>query len=249
MPPNEPPLPPVIYEDDWLIAFDKPSGLPVAPDHWDKSQEHLMGLVHRRLSPQIANAHRIDRDTSGVLLCAKTLEALRAVRELFDTHRVDKGYLALTRPAPAEDRGSIVVAISPDGRRPGRMRATRDAREGKDCRTDYEVLERSSGGRWALVRLRPLTDRTHQVRVHLAYLGCPILCDALYGDGAPLRLSELKHGYKPKGPERPLIGRLALHAESLLLPHPATGVPLAITAPLPADFALALKQLRRWAAR
>jgi RluA family pseudouridine synthase len=239
------PLPPAIYEDDDLLAFDKPSGLLVAPDHWDKGLEYLMRLVHEHWSPAVANAHRLDRDTSGVLLCAKTPEALRRVCEAFDEHRVAKTYLALTRSVPPEGRQVVAAAIAADPRRGGRMRI--DPAGGKPAETDVEVLERFAGGRFALVRAMPRSGRTHQVRVHLASLGCPIVGDGLYAGGGGLLLSEIKANYKrkPGGVERPLIARLALHAQSLTLAHPTTGQPLTITADLPADFALALKHLRR----
>jgi RluA family pseudouridine synthase len=237
------PVPPVIYEDDDLLAFDKPSGLLVAPDHWDKDREYLMRLVHQHWSPAVANAHRLDRDTSGVLLCAKTPESLRRLCEAFDEHRVAKTYLALTRSGPREDRQVVAAAIAPDPRRGGRMRIDP---AGKPAETDVEVLERYAAGRFALVRAMPRTGRTHQVRVHLAHLGCPIVGDGLYGGGGGLLLSEFKPHYKRKpGPERPLIARLALHAQSLTLDHPTTGQPITITADLPKDFTLALKHLRR----
>jgi RluA family pseudouridine synthase len=240
------PVPPVIYEDDDLLAFDKPSGLLVAPDHWDKDREYLMRLVHEHWSAAVGNAHRLDRDTSGVLLCAKTPESLRRLCEAFDEHRVAKTYLALTRSAPREDRQVVTAAIAPDPRRGGRMRI--DPAAGKPAETDVEVVQRYAGGRFALVRAMPRSGRTHQVRVHLASLGCPIVGDALYGGGGGLLLSEIKPHYKRKpgaGPERPLIARLALHAQSLTVDHPTTGQPVTITAELPADFTLALKHLRR----
>jgi RluA family pseudouridine synthase len=239
------PLPPVVYEDDDLLAFDKPSGLLVAPDHWNKDLDYLMRLVHQRWSPAVANAHRLDRHTSGVLLCAKTGEALRRLCEAFDEHRVAKTYLAVTRSAPRTDRQLVAAAIAADPRRGGRMRI--DPVAGKPAETDVELLERFAGGRFAFVRAMPRSGRTHQVRIHLACLGCPIVADPFYGGGGGLLLSEIKSNYKRKAgvPERPLIARLALHAQSLTVDHPTTGQPLTITADLPADFALALKLLRR----
>jgi len=119
-------------------------------------------------------------------------------------------------------------------------------RSGKPAVTDFEVAARFR--RYALVTLVPHTGRTHQLRVHLAAIGCPVTCDRFYGDGRGLMLSELKRHYKQHAerPERPLIGRLALHAEVLSLPHPVTGVPLIIRAPLPDDFELAAKYLKRY---
>jgi RluA family pseudouridine synthase len=236
-------LPPVIYEDDSLIAFDKPSGLLVSPDRWDKERKNLADLIHARLSPHVFNVHRLDRDTSGVILCAKTKKALDAACNLFQTREVLKQYMAITRGLPKEDKGTIRIAIAPDEERPGKMKTVRS---GKPAVTDFEVAARFC--RCALVNLVPHTGRTHQLRVHLAAIGCPIICDRFYGDGRGLLLSELKSGYKQHAdrPERPLIGRLALHAEILSLPHPLTGAPLTLRAPLPEDFELAIKYLKRY---
>jgi RluA family pseudouridine synthase len=244
MPPRKGHLPPVLYEDEALIAFDKPSGLLSAPDRWDKSLPSLTALVHELLSADFQNAHRLDRDASGVILFARTAEALRAVREQFDSQQVRKVYLALVSPAPREARGEVAAPLAPDPRRPGRMRISR---EGKLSCTSYEVLEGFRGD-WALVQAEPRTGRTHQVRVHLAQAGCPVVGDAFYGDGRLLFLSRIKPGYNPgRDPERPLMGRLALHARRLALRHPLRDAEVLIESPLPHDFEIALKYLRRFA--
>ncbi len=119
-------------------------------------------------------------------------------------------------------------------------------RDGKPSATAFRVLE--SFGRLAWLECRPLTGRTHQIRVHLAALGAPVLNDALYGDPAErLFLSDLKRSYKGREEERPLIGRLALHASELGVTHPLTRAPLRLAAPLPREFEIALRNLRRYA--
>lgn len=235
--------PPILYEDEWLIAFDKPANMLVAPDRWDKTRENLMALVHAQLSPQYFNAHRLDRETSGVLLCAKDKQTLGRLFRMFREGQVIKEYVALVRGRPPDSRGQFTWRLAPDPRRPGLMRVSAT---GKSAVTRYEVLELFP--RYAYVRLRPLTGRTHQLRVHLARAGCPAVCDSFYGDGAPLLLSELKRGYKfKKGEEeRPLINRLGLHAIRLSLAHPTTGQRLVIESPLPHDFELSLKYLRKY---
>ena len=237
-------LPPVVFEDDALIAFNKPSGLLVAPDRWDKDRANVMRMVHTQLSPHYFNAHRIDAETSGLLLCAKTKPALDHLCHQFQEGKVAKEYLALTRGAPREDTGRIDRPLEEDPARPGIMRLANGG--GKKAVTDYTVLERWRG--LVLIQAQPLTGRTHQIRVHLAGLGCPIVADRYYGKGRGVFLSDIKKRYKQKAePEKPLMGRLALHAHRLTLLHPVTGEKLAIEAPLPKDFELTIKYLRRFA--
>jgi len=238
------PLPPVIFEDEALLAFDKPSGLLVAPDRWDKARVNLMALVHARYGAGVANVHRLDADTSGVLLCAKTKAALDALSGQFQAKTAEKTYHALVEGAPAQDGFVVELALREDERRPGRMGPAKKG--GKPCATRFEVLERFRGFAW--LACRPLTGRTHQIRVHLAALGLPILNDAFYGTDQRLLLSALKRGYKGRATEQPLIDRLALHASELIVRHPVTGLPAALRAPLPKEFDVALKYLRRFAA-
>lgn len=269
------PLPPIIYEDDALVAFDKPSGLLVAPDRWDKARENLMSLVHAdpRLGRAVANVHRLDADTSGVLLCTKTKAALDFATGQFQSKTVTKIYHAVVAILPAEramkvidpirddagtlpDAFAVDLALGPDERAPGRMRVFR-GRGGKACATEFRTLERFGAGRagaqlgvsaYAFVECRPLTGRTHQLRVHLAAAGAPILNDAFYGvPDIRLLLSDLKRGYKGRAQEKPLLDRLALHASELSLQHPLTRERLTITAPLPHEFDIALKYLRKFA--
>lgn len=273
------PLPPILYEDDTLVAFDKPSGLLVAPDRWDKARANLMGMVHAdaRFGRGVANVHRLDADTSGVLLCTKTKPALDFVTGQFQAKTVRKLYHAFVVVLAAEsamkviapirdaagmlpDTFTVDVALGEDERQPGRMRVFK-GRGGKECVTEFRTLERFGAGRtgternampvangFAFVECRPLTGRTHQLRVHLAAAGAPILNDAFYGNpDVRLLLSNFKRGYKGRDEEKPLIGRLALHATELTVTHPATREPLTIRAPLPHELEVALKHLRKFA--
>jgi RluA family pseudouridine synthase len=235
-------LPPIIHEDEALLAFDKPSGLLVAPDRWNQTRENLMALVHARFGPDVANVHRLDADMSGVLLCTKTKAALDFLSGQFQAKTAEKICHALVAGAPAEDEFVIELALREDERRPGRMCPARKG--GKPSGTRFRALERFQGFTW--LECRPLTGRTHQIRVHLATLGLPILNDALYGNDTPLLLSGLKRGYKGRAAERPLISRLALHASELTVRHPDTRAPVTLRAPLPKEFVVALKYLRRF---
>ncbi len=237
-------LPPVLFEDEHILAFDKPSGLLISPDRWDKEKENLMDEVHAHRSPDIFNAHRLDRDTSGVIVCGKTKDALNSLCLQFERGEVEKEYLALVCGRPPHERGEVDQPMAEDPEHPGRMKCVR---HGKPAITRYETEQAFRG--WTLLRLFPQTGRTHQLRVHMKTLGCPILADPWYGDGLPLVLSEFKRGYKPSlHKEHPLIARLALHAHRLTLRHPADGRSLAIEAPIPKELRTAIRQLSRWAA-
>lgn len=246
-----------------MLVFDKPSGLLVAPDRWDKSRENLMGLVHGQYGSGVANVHRLDADTSGLLLCAKTKPALDFLSGQFQSKTVRKLYHALVVVLPVEEAMKVVapvrdehgllpaeftveLALGQDEQNPGRMRIFKK-RGGKPSVTDFAVTERF--GRFALVECRPLTGRTHQLRVHLAAAGAPILNDPFYGvPEIKLLLSGLKRGYKGRDEEKPLIDRLALHAAELTVLHPATREPVTLRAPWPREFEVALKQLRKFGA-
>jgi len=257
-------LPPILFEDDAMLAFDKPSGLLVAPDRWDKLRENLMRCVHERLGANVANVHRLDAETSGIILCAKTKPALDFLSGQFQAKTVEKKYLAVAVVLPVEramkvvapvrdatgglpDEFAIELALGEDERQPGRMRVFR-GRGGKDSLTRFRVLERF--GRFVFLECQPLTGRTHQIRVHLAAAGAPILNDRFYGDPEiKLLLSELKRGYKGREEEKPMIARLALHASELTLAHPVTREPVTLRAPLPHEFEVALKNLRKFSNR
>lgn len=238
-----PALPPIVFEDEAAIAFDKPSGLLIAPDRWDKSRTNLMGLVHDAMGHGVANVHRIDADTSGLVLCAKTKPALDFLSGQFQAKTVEKTYHALVVGAPAQDVFSVDFVLKEDDAAPGRMCVVK--RHGKAAVTDFTVLERY--GAFSLLECRPQTGRTHQIRVHLAASGTPILNDPFYGNDTRLLLSSLKRGYKGRAGEKPLISRLALHASALTFTHPLSRERVTITAPLPHDFEIALKYLRKFA--
>ena len=257
-----PSLPAVIYEDEALIAFDKPSGLLIAPDRWDKSRANLMDLVHAARGHGVANVHRIDADTSGLVLCTKTKPALDFVSGQFQSKTVEKTYVALVTgtgkceapwagnaPEIARPEGglpdafSIDLVLKEDDAAPGRMCVVR--KHGKGAVTDCRVLERFGAFTW--VECHPQTGRTHQIRVHLAASGLPILNDPFYGNETRLLLSDLKRGYKGRDDEKPLVARLALHASALTFTHPLSRERVTLTAPLPHDLEVALKYLRKFA--
>ena len=245
----------VLFEDEHLLALDKPAGLLTSPDRYDSQRPNLMKLLHAAIAAgkpwarerglnYLMNAHRLDFETSGVILLAKSKSVLVALADLFGSEKPLKQYTALAQGTPAEEKFEVEARLAPHPARTGLIRV--DPKNGKRARTMFAVLEKFSG--WTLLRCQPLTGRTHQIRVHLRHAGLPAAGDELYG-GKPLRLSQLKPGYRLKRgqEERPLISRVALHAEQLNLPHPVTGASLTITAPWPKDLKVAMKYLRQFA--
>jgi len=245
----------VLYEDDQLLVIDKPARLLTSPDRYDPARPNLMRLLHagiaegkpwaaaRKLN-YVANAHRLDFETTGVLLLAKERTALVTLANQFGSEIPRKTYVALTQGCPKEEHFTVNRPLAPDRFQPGLMRVSRS---GKKSVTEFSVRERYRGA--ALIEARPSTGRTHQIRVHLAEAGFPVMADRLYG-GNQLLLSSLKRGYQRSREEfeRPLISTLALHAWQLELPHPATGKLIRFEAPWPKDLQVALKYLRRYAA-
>lgn len=224
-----------------MLAVDKPAGWLSIPDRWDPDApviQHALSKEHGSLLP----VHRIDKDTSGVLVFARNAEAHRVLNDQFFARGVEKTYFALVHGEPTEDRWQIELALRADGDR--LHRTVVDAAKGKPATTIFEVVERFRG--FALVKAMPETGRTHQIRVHLAASSMTIVADPLYGDGSPLLLSTLKRRWKGDAyEERPLMARTALHAARIVLTHPASGERLAIEAPLPRDFRATLAQLRK----
>lgn len=246
---------PVLFEDEHLLALDKPAGLLTSPDRDDLARPSLIKLIHAAIAAgkpwartrslgYLVNAHRLEAGASGVLLLAKTKSVLIALANLFSTEKPCRGYVALAQGAPTEERFEVNAPLAPFPGRPGVMRV--DPRRGKRSRTLFETRERFQG--WTLLTCWPLHGRTHQVGAHLAHARLPIAGDRAYG-GRPLLLSKLKSDYhlKEGRDERPLIAGIALHADQLALAHPVTGAPQSITAPWPKDLTVAVKYLRRYA--
>jgi 23S rRNA pseudouridine1911/1915/1917 synthase len=218
----------IVYEDDWLIAVDKPAGLPTEPT-MVAGRDHLQAAVVRFLAgrdgladPPVYIHHRLDRDTSGVIVFSKRKEANAGLHAAFEKHLAQKTYLAICR-RPARLPGPEFRVENRLGRISPKSRAAKWGavpQGGDPAYTDFSL--RRTGAAGLLVEARPRTGRTHQIRVHLAGLGLPLWGDPLYG-----------------GPER--IGgmpvpRVMLHALRLELPHPVTGARLVLEAPPPADF-------------
>lgn len=212
----------VIYEDEWLIAVDKPARMVVHPTYRNWSGTLLNGLlshVSPGLQPRIVT--RLDKDTSGVVLVALTAEVHKRIQRDAAAGRVKKEYLAIVAGSPAPPRGAIEAPLARS--LADRRRVVVDA-AGQQSRTQYDVV--SAAGGVALVRCELATGRTHQIRVHLASRGWPVAGDAVYG--AP----------------HPDVARQALHAWRVTLPHPITRETLTLEAPTPRELQALLRRAR-----
>jgi len=239
----------VLYEDGLLIVVNKPPGMVVHPSPGHETGSLVNGLLHhcRDLSgiggvlrPGIV--HRLDRDTSGVLVAAKADAAHRALAAQFAARTTHKVYLALVHGAPVPPTGTVDARIGRHPRHRQRMAVVRTG--GRDARTDYRVRERL--GEISLLECVLRTGRTHQARVHLAHLGCPVVCDASYGRERALTRADLVGGRGRAG-ARVVLDRQALHAWRLTFTHPSSAEPMEFEAPLPADLDRAIRFVRRHA--
>jgi RluA family pseudouridine synthase len=238
---------PVLRSDDSLLVVDKPAGLLSVPDRWDPEAPVASSALEKDWG-RLYVVHRLDKDTSGVLVYGRSAEAHRVLSVAFEERRVAKVYRALVRGLPDWDETSCELFLKPDGDK--LHRTVVDAHRGKASATFFTVIARYSGGAGfggaALVEAKPSTGRTHQIRVHLAALGYPCLCDPLYGDGEPLLLSKLKKRWKGDPyDERPLLSRAALHALSVELAHPISGESLRLEAGMPKDMRASIAQLEK----
>lgn len=228
-PPEDIPLS-VLHEDAGLIVIDKPVGLVVHPGSGVSRGTLLNGLLHRfpelRGIPRAGIVHRLDKDTSGLLVVARTLQAQTDLVRQLQSRTVKRVYLAVVSGQPPE-QGTVDAPI---GRHPYHRTRMAVVDGGRDARTHYKVLERFDNA--ALVECRLETGRTHQIRVHLAHLGHPLVGDCTY------------QRRKKLGPGLDDFPRQALHARQLALVHPLSGEPLEWNSPLPTDFADLLARLR-----
>ena len=226
-------MPPVLFEDEHLLVVDKPAGLAA---HGGSGIAH--GLIERVRAarphqPVLELAHRLDRETSGLLLLAKTRRALVGLHEQLREGAVDKRYLALVKGDWVNDRQHVRLALTKYVTREGERRVNVDP-EGAESHTVFTLLKRY--GHYSLLEAQLRTGRTHQIRVHLAHLGVPIVGDDKYGD------FELNKAVA-RAEARPRLARMFLHAASMRLTHPVGGQPLLFEAPLPPDCSAFLKGL------
>lgn len=231
----------VIYSDDDIVVANKPAGITVIPDRIHTELETVQSILQKQFG-KLWVVHRIDRPTSGVICFARNETAHRHLSMQFQNHEVKKIYTAIVRGKMYAKSGLVNEPIAENMARPGSMLIHK---RGKDAITLYEVTEEFKHA--SLVKVEIKTGRTHQIRVHMAHIGNPLLVDELYANTAAFYFSSIKKKYKATGEEeRPTIARLTLHAAQVTLLHPSTLKEVMFAAPLPKDMETVLKLLRKY---
>ena len=230
----------IILENELFVAINKPSGMLSIPDRM-QSEPSLKDLLIVKYG-QIFTVHRLDRDTSGIIVFAKDETTHKELSALFESREVEKYYLGLVNGMLMHPTGTIDIGIMEHPAKNGTMVTNA---KGKASITDYEVLETFRIYSW--IKFQIHTGRTHQIRVHMKYLGNSIACDEVYGDGKPVLISALKKNFnlaKKEEEERPILARLGLH--SYQLKFTLNGETHSLEAEPPKDLRALLQQLRKW---
>ncbi len=230
----------ILFENDFFIALNKPSGMLSIPDRM-QSEPSLKDLLLAKYG-QIFTVHRLDKDTSGIIVFAKDETTHKELSLLFEGREVQKFYLGLVNGTLMHQTETIDIGIIEHPAKNGTMVTNA---KGKPSITDYEVLENFRIYSW--VKFQIHTGRTHQIRVHMKYIGHSIVCDDVYGDGKPVLISSLKKNFnlaKKEEEEKPILNRLALH--SYQLQFQLQGETYSLEAEPPKDLRALLQQLRKW---
>lgn len=235
---------PVIYEDEDILVVSKPSGILSIPDRFDPGKENLLDILSEQHGRTWV-VHRLDRETSGLLLFARNEEAHRQLSMQFENREVQKIYSALVEGRIPDEEGEIDLPIAESRTQAGKMMV---ANHGKPSYTLYRVVERFRFH--TLVDANIMTGRTHQIRVHFSAIGFPLAVDSLYGNHSAFYLSDIKGSKYHLGKyqeERPMMERTSLHARKLVIRHPVSGEWVHFESEWPRDFAAVINQLRKWA--
>lgn len=233
----------ILLETEDFVVVNKPAGLLTIPDRQSTGAPNLHDLLEARYG-KVFTVHRLDRDTSGVVVFARNAETHKLLSQQFENRKIRKSYLGLVTGRIWEKEGKVELPIIEDPSRKGRMTTTK---KGKEALTTYEVLE--SFSLYTLLKIQIFTGRTHQIRVHMKAIGHPIAMDELYGSGKPFYLSYIKKKYRVgrfQEEEKPLMTRTALHAATLSF-EDKKGQRHTVEAPLPRDFQAVVNQLRKHA--
>ena len=230
----------IVFENEAFVAINKPAGLLSIPDR-EQSEKSLKEMLIEKYGA-IFTVHRLDKDTSGLIIFAKNEEAHKYFSRLFEERKIEKYYLGIVLGCPAAEKGEIDAPIAEHGVQKGLMTVNRN---GKPALTSYEVLDGNRN--YSLVSFQLHTGRTHQIRVHAKNIGHPLACDPLYGDGKPVLLSSIKKRFKlgkHDEEERPMINRLALHSYKLIFDD-ANGTHHELVAEMPKEFRALMQQVKK----
>ncbi|MEL6274708.1 MAG: RluA family pseudouridine synthase [Bacteroidota bacterium] len=233
----------LLYSDEHLLVVNKPAGLLSIPDRFDPELPSLSHVLGRKIQGPILPLHRLDRPTSGLITFARTTDAQRELSRQFEERSVKKIYLALVEGRPHEPEGLVDQAIAPHPSKLGKMMVSA---KGKSAQTKYQVVDFFGG--FSLLEIELLTGRTHQIRVHLSYIGHPLLVDEHYGNRSSFLLSTVKgrrYRLKKGEEERPLLARAPLHAAKLGFHHPVSGELLSFEREIPKDMRATINQLKK----
>jgi 23S rRNA pseudouridine955/2504/2580 synthase/23S rRNA pseudouridine1911/1915/1917 synthase len=235
--------PGILFANDTLLALDKPTGMLSVPDRYDSAKVSLTQFA-LKINPSARPLHRIDFETTGVMLFCLQPEAFGWYSDQFEQREVAKTYIALCEGRLSQDEGEINLPLYTQST--GKVIVSR---QGKTSLTHWKVIQKFL--HHSLIQANPLTGRTHQIRVHFASMGHPLVADTIYGASGPLFLSELKGRKKYKlakdaEEERPLMSRVALHAHQISIRDFQSQLMLDITSPLPKDMDVAIHQLSRY---
>lgn len=230
----------IVFENDDFVAINKPSGLLTIPDR-EQTERSLKEMLVEKYG-SIFTVHRLDKDTSGLVLFAKNEATHKYLSQLFENRQIEKYYLGIVHGSPATTTGSIEAPMSEHPLHKGVMNVHKN---GKYALTTYEVMEANKN--LSLVSFQLHTGRTHQIRLHAKHIGHPLACDPVYGDGKPVKLSSIKKKYKlgkHDEAERPMINRLALHSYKLVFTD-AQGIKREFIAEMPKEFRALMQQLKK----
>jgi 23S rRNA pseudouridine955/2504/2580 synthase/23S rRNA pseudouridine1911/1915/1917 synthase len=231
--------PAILFSDEHLIGISKPPGVLSVPGR-DPEEVSLLEQLRVNMG-DLYPVHRLDRDTSGVILFARHEEAHRTLSISFERREIEKTYQAIVLGIPTEESFIIDVPLAVD-----RNNLTRVSGSGKKSVTYCRILEQI--GRFSFLELKPETGRQHQIRVHLAAIGCPLAVDPTYGSPTPVTIRDIK--LRLRGVENlegsALLQRTPLHAHRIAFKHPVTAIPMELLAELPKDMRATLQQLRKW---
>ena len=230
----------IVFENDSFVAINKPAGMLSIPDR-EQSENSLKAQLIEKYG-NIFTVHRLDRETSGLIIFAKNEGSHKYFSRLFEERKIEKYYVGIVLGSPANPTGIIDAPITEHLVHKGMMVVHRN---GKPSSTSYEVLE--SNRHYSLVSFQLHTGRTHQIRVHAKNIGYPLACDPLYGDGKPILLSSIKKKFKLSKhdeEERPMISRVALHSYKLIFKD-ENEQPIIIEAEIPKEFRALMQQLKK----